>query len=115
MAISCQKSKSGHRHPRSISLLSCMTFYIQARSAVSSQNPGLGTTGTPRSDSQLSSCVPLSALLETAKANGLEPYRYLKHVFERVPRAKSKEEYRVLLPQHMPEDLLAQLSSGGGL
>ncbi|WP_459943263.1 transposase domain-containing protein [Deferrisoma palaeochoriense] len=45
----------------------------------------------------------------------MEPYRYLKHVFERVPVATSREEYRVLLPQHMPADLLAQLAPGGGL
>ena len=57
----------------------------------------------------------LYSLIETAKANGLEPYRYLRHLFERVPRAGTREEYRVLLPQHMPEELRAQLVPGGGL
>ncbi|WP_461393363.1 transposase domain-containing protein, partial [Deferrisoma sp.] len=57
----------------------------------------------------------LYSLIETAKLNGLEPYRYLKHVFERVPLATTREEYRVLLPQHMPADLLARLAPGGGL
>ncbi|WP_025322996.1 IS66 family transposase [Deferrisoma camini] len=57
----------------------------------------------------------LYSLIETAKANGLEPYRYLKHVFEHVPQASTREDYRVLLPQHMPADLLAQLAPGGGL
>ncbi len=55
------------------------------------------------------------SLIETAKANGLEPYRYLKHVFEHVPYAKTKEDYRVLLPQHMPADLFARLAPGSGL
>ncbi|NOY46327.1 MAG: IS66 family transposase [Deltaproteobacteria bacterium] len=57
----------------------------------------------------------LYSLIETAKANGLEPYRYLKHLFERVPYARTTEDYRALLPQHLPEDLQAQLVPGGGL
>lgn len=57
----------------------------------------------------------LYSLIETAEANGLEPYRYLRHLFERVPHAGTREEYRALLPQHMPEELRAQLVPGGGL
>jgi len=57
----------------------------------------------------------LYSLIETAKANGLEPYRYPRHLSERVPHAGTREEYRALLPQHMPEELRAQLVPGGGL
>jgi transposase len=37
------------------------------------------------------------SLIETAKANGLEPYAYLKHVFEQLPLTNEKD-YPKLLP-----------------
>ena len=40
----------------------------------------------------------LYSLIETAKANGLEPYTYLKHVFTELPRATSVEDIEALLP-----------------
>ena len=47
------------------------------------------------------SSATLYSLVETAKANGLEPYRYLRFLFERLPYAKSTEDYRKLTPQHL--------------
>ncbi len=41
------------------------------------------------------------SLVETAKANNLEPYRYLRHVFEKVPSAETKEELCALLPNKL--------------
>lgn len=38
------------------------------------------------------------SLIETAKANGLEPYRYLKAVFKRLPYAETVEQLEALLP-----------------
>jgi transposase len=38
------------------------------------------------------------SLIETAKANGLEPYAYLREVFARLPCASSDEELQALLP-----------------
>jgi hypothetical protein len=40
------------------------------------------------------------SIIETAKANGLEPYHYLKHLFEQLPLASSLENYEQLLPWH---------------
>ncbi|MEE9589482.1 MAG: transposase, partial [Hyphomicrobiaceae bacterium] len=40
----------------------------------------------------------LYSLIETAKANGLEPYAYLRHVFGELPRAKTQAEIEALLP-----------------
>lgn len=40
----------------------------------------------------------LFSLVETAKANGLEPHAYLCHVFERLPHAKGLEDFEALLP-----------------
>jgi len=41
------------------------------------------------------------SLIETAKANGLEPYRYLRYLFERLPAAEMEADYRALLPQYV--------------
>jgi len=42
----------------------------------------------------------LYSLIETAKANGLEPYHYLRHVYEQLPRADTVEAIEALLPWH---------------
>ena len=41
------------------------------------------------------------SLIETAKANGLEPYRYLKYLFEEYPKVNSDEEISALLPMNI--------------
>jgi hypothetical protein len=40
----------------------------------------------------------LYSLVETAKANGLEPYAYLRRLFERLPHANTVADYEALLP-----------------
>ncbi len=40
----------------------------------------------------------LYSLVETAKANGQEPYAWLRHPLERLPQASSVEDYEALLP-----------------
>ena len=42
--------------------------------------------------------VTIYSLIETAKANGLEPHSYLHHVFERLPATRTRESRRQLLP-----------------
>ena len=46
------------------------------------------------------------SLIETAKANGLEPYRYLRYLFERLPVAEVEANYRALLPQYVNRDTI---------
>jgi transposase len=41
------------------------------------------------------------SLIETAKANGLNPYYYLRHLFECLPSAKSEHDLKKLLPQYL--------------
>jgi transposase len=43
----------------------------------------------------------LYSLVETAKANEMEPYRYLRFLFERLPYAKTTEDYLKLTPLHL--------------
>lgn len=40
----------------------------------------------------------LYSVIETAKANGLEPYQYLKHLFTELPKAKNEADVQKLLP-----------------
>ena len=47
------------------------------------------------------------SLIETAKANGLEPYWYLRHVIEKLPDAMTKEDFLALLPQNLDPSQLA--------
>ena len=44
------------------------------------------------------SSANLYSLIETAKANGLEPFAYLCHLFTELPTAKTVDDYEKLLP-----------------
>ena len=45
----------------------------------------------------------LYGLIETAKANGLEPYAYLRRVFTELPNAQRLDDIEALLPWQLPE------------
>jgi transposase len=62
--------------------------------------------GTP-AGAAASAC--LYSLIETAKANSLEPYKYLRYLFEKLPFAMSEDDYRKLLPQNLS---VAELNLG---
>lgn len=49
----------------------------------------------------------LYSLIETAKANGVEPYQYLRHVFTELPQAHSLEDIEALLPWTCREKLIS--------
>jgi len=50
----------------------------------------------------------LYSLIETAKANGIEPYAYLRHVFTELPKATCVEDYEALLPDRVDLDVLTR-------
>jgi len=52
------------------------------------------------------SSANLYSLIETAKANGLEPHAYLRHVFTELPKASSVEDIECLLPTRIDPALL---------
>lgn len=52
-------------------------------------------SGSPRG---AEASATLYSLIETAKANGLNPNTYLTHVFENLPQAKTPEDMQALLP-----------------
>jgi transposase len=49
----------------------------------------------------------LYGLIETAKANGIEPSRYLRHLFKVLPTLTSREQLDALLPQHLDREVLS--------
>ena len=57
-------------------------------------------SGSPRG---VRSSAALYSMIETAKANGVEPYQYLLYVFEGVAQAKDEEDWENLLPWNMPK------------
>jgi transposase len=46
-------------------------------------------------------------LIESAKANGLEPYAYLRHIFENLPLAQCEQDLKDLLPQNIDADSIS--------
>ena len=40
----------------------------------------------------------LYSIVSTARANGLEPYTYLRRLFAELPKAKTVEDFEALLP-----------------
>ena len=50
---------------------------------------------TPRGAKVSATCY---SLIETAKANGLEPYAYLRHVLQNIAAAKTVKDIEALLP-----------------
>jgi len=53
---------------------------------------------TPRGAKASATCY---SLIETAKANGLEPYQYLHDVLQRIAQAETVEDFEALLPWNM--------------
>ena len=49
----------------------------------------------------------LYSLVETAKVNGIEPFAYLRFLFERIPAAEGLEDFEALLPYRLDRSLLA--------
>jgi len=60
-------------------------------------------SNTPRG-ARSSACF--YSLIESAKANKLEPYYYLRYIFEKLPGCTDKEEFRNLLPDIISPDII---------
>jgi transposase len=51
----------------------------------------------------------LYSLIETAKANGLEPYAYLRYLFTELPKAETLESIEALLPGNINQDQIRNI------
>jgi transposase len=58
-------------------------------------------SGSPRG---AHASATLYSLIETAKANGLEPYRYLRYIFTKLPIAMTQDDYRSLTPEYIDRE-----------
>ncbi len=47
------------------------------------------------------------SLIETAKANDLEPFWYLKHLFKYLPEAMTSEQFEALLPYNIDKTIIS--------
>jgi len=47
------------------------------------------------------------SLIETAKASGLDPYWYLKYLFEHLPEAMTSKRFETFLPCNIDKNMLA--------
>jgi len=71
----------------------------------------MGPSGsTLDANQQAKSSANLYSLIETAKANGIEPYAYLKTIFTELPQANSLDEIEALLPVPADEESVAKVS-----
>jgi len=52
----------------------------------------------------------LYSVIETAKANGIEPYAYLRHVFAELPKATKLEDIEALLPDRIDQEKLQRFN-----
>ncbi len=50
----------------------------------------------------------LYSLIESAKANGLEPFYYLRYVFKELPKAQTLEQIEALLPFNLDADKIRE-------
>jgi len=64
-------------------------------------------SGSPRG---AHASATLYSLIETARANGVEPYRYLRYLFTKLPLAQSRKDYLALTPRHLDQADFEQLS-----
>ncbi|MBF0400578.1 MAG: IS66 family transposase, partial [Magnetococcales bacterium] len=53
------------------------------------------------------SSANLYSLIETAKANGLEPFAYLRYLFMELPTAQTVDDYEKLLPWNIDQAVLS--------
>jgi transposase len=52
------------------------------------------------------------SLIESAKANSLEPYAYLCHIFKKLPLAQTDQDLKEMLPQNIDPATIAVIGKG---
>ena len=95
---------SGHRRHGTVA-----HRVARSHDAVNRQAPGAAasavaflhsfTTSSPRG---AVASATLYSLIKTAKANGREPYWYLRELFEKLPHARTRADHLSLLPTARP-------------
>jgi hypothetical protein len=59
-------------------------------------------------ESGVQESVVMYSIIETAKENNLDPYKYLTYIFTKAPNLKDTESFEILLPWNVPESCKAK-------
>ena len=52
------------------------------------------------------------SIIESAKANGLESYWYLRYLFEKLPACKSDDEIKLIMPNRINPEIVEKFRGG---
>lgn len=69
-------------------------------------------SGSPRG---ADASAAVYSIIETAKANMLEPYRYLRYLFAKIPFVENDAEYKNLLPTRIDPKTIEQFFESGAI
>ncbi|MFO7963051.1 MAG: transposase [Desulfobacterales bacterium] len=69
-------------------------------------------SGSPRG---ADASAAVYSIIETAKANMLEPYRYLRYLFAKIPFVENDTEYENLLPTRIDPKTIDQFFESGAI
>jgi transposase len=69
-------------------------------------------SGSPRG---ADASAAIYSVIETAKANQLEPYRYLRYLFAKIPFIENDAEYKMLLPSRIDPKTIDQFFESGAI
>ena len=69
-------------------------------------------SGSPRG---ADASAAIYSIIETAKANHLEPYRYLRYLFAKIPFIENDAEYKTLLPTRIDPKTIDQIFESGAI
>jgi len=69
-------------------------------------------SGSPRG---ADASAAIYSIIETAKANHLEPYRYLRYLFAKIPFVENDAEYENLLPTRIDPNIIDQFFESGAI
>lgn len=66
-------------------------------------------SGSPRG---AEASAGIYSIIETAKANGLEPYWYMRYLFEKLPACKGDDEIRLIMPNRIDPQIIEDFRGG---
>jgi transposase len=66
-------------------------------------------SGSPRG---AEASAGIYSIIETAKANGLEPYWYMRYLFEKLPACKDDDEIRLIMPNRIDPQIIEDFRGG---
>jgi transposase len=66
-------------------------------------------SGSPRG---AEASAGIYSIIETAKANGLKPYWYMRYLFEKLPACKDDDEIKLIMPNKIDPQIIENFRGG---